>query len=83
MSRAGLACALAFTALSITIPILIKKVIDEAIVGPHHGRLLPYLGIIVALATLRFGVNFARRFATARVGSPSRRDCAGCSTTRT
>ena len=64
----GLACALAFTTLSITIPILTKKVIDEAIVGPHHGRLLPYLGIIVALATLRFGVNFARRFATARVG---------------
>ncbi len=64
----GLACALAFTALSITIPILIKNVIDEAIVGPHDGRLLPYLGIIVVLATLRFGVNFARRFATARVG---------------
>src|SRR6188508_950404 len=64
----GLACALAFTTLSITIPILIKKVIDEAIVGPHHGRLLPYLGIVVALATLRFGFNFTRRFATARVG---------------
>ena len=42
--------------------------IDEAIVGPHEGRLLPYLGIIVVLATLRFGVNFSRRFATARVG---------------
>ena len=64
----GLAFALAFTALSITIPILIKKAIDEAIVGPHEGRLLPYLGIIVVLATLRFGVNFSRRFATARVG---------------
>ncbi|HUQ22234.1 MAG TPA: ABC transporter ATP-binding protein [Gaiellaceae bacterium] len=64
----GLACALGFTGLSITIPVLTKKVIDEAIVGPHHNRLLPYLGIIVALASLRFGVNFARRFATARVG---------------
>ena len=64
----GFACALAFTTLSITIPILIKRVIDEAIVGPHDGRLLPYLGIIVVLATLRFGVNFTRRFATARVG---------------
>jgi ABC-type multidrug transport system fused ATPase/permease subunit len=64
----GLACALAFTALSITIPILIKNVIDEAIVGSDHSRLLPYLGLIVVLATLRFGVNFARRFATARVG---------------
>ena len=64
----GLACALAFTALSITIPILIKNVIDDAIVGSDDGQLLPYLGIIVVLATLRFGVNFARRFATARVG---------------
>ena len=64
----GLAFALAFTALSITIPVLIQRVIDEAIVGPHDGRLLPYLGIIVVLATLRFGVNFSRRFATARVG---------------
>jgi ABC-type multidrug transport system fused ATPase/permease subunit len=64
----GLAFALAFTTLSITIPILVKKAIDEAIVGTHEGRLLPYLGIIVVLATLRFGVNFSRRFATARVG---------------
>ena len=64
----GFACALAFTTLSITIPVLIKRVIDEAIVGPHDDRLLPYLGIIVVLATLRFGVNFTRRFATARVG---------------
>ena len=40
----GLAFALAFTTLSITIPILIKRVIDEAIVGPHDDRLLPYLG---------------------------------------
>ncbi len=64
----GLAFALAFTALSITIPILIQRVIDEAIVGPDDSLLLPYLGAIVVLATLRFGVNFSRRFATARVG---------------
>ena len=64
----GLACALAFTALSITIPILIQRVVDEAIVGTQDERLLPYLGAIVVLATLRFGVNFTRRFATARVG---------------
>ncbi len=64
----GFACALAFTTLSITIPVLIKRVIDEAIVGSHENRLLPYLGLIVVLATLRFGVNFTRRFATARVG---------------
>ncbi|MDQ3065746.1 MAG: ABC transporter ATP-binding protein/permease [Actinomycetota bacterium] len=64
----GLAFALAFTTLSITIPILIQRAIDEAIVGPHDGRLLPYLGVIVVLAALRFFVNFSRRFATARVG---------------
>jgi len=64
----GLACALAFTALSITIPVLIQRVVDEAIVGPHDGRLLPYLGAIVVLGALRFAVNFTRRFATARVG---------------
>ncbi len=64
----GLAFALAFTALSLAIPLLIKRVVDEAIVGPHDGRLLPYLGAIVVLATFRFGVNFSRRFATARVG---------------
>src|SRR5215207_7884358 len=64
----GLAFALAFTALSMTIPILIQRAIDEAIVGPHDGRLLPYLGVILVLAALRFAVNFSRRFATARVG---------------
>jgi ABC-type multidrug transport system fused ATPase/permease subunit len=64
----GLACALAFTGLSITIPILIQRAVDEAIVGPHESRLLPYLGVILLLGTTRFGVNFTRRFATARVG---------------
>ncbi|MGH3071742.1 MAG: ABC transporter ATP-binding protein [Gaiellaceae bacterium] len=64
----GLAFALTFTALSITIPILIQRAIDESIVGPHDGRLLPYLGVILVLASLRFVVNFSRRFATARIG---------------
>ncbi len=64
----GLACALVFTALSISIPILIKQVVDKAIVGPDEELLLPYLGAIILLASLRFGVNFTRRFATARVG---------------
>ena len=64
----GLACALVFTALSISIPILIKQVVDKAIVGPDEELLLPYLGAIILLASLRFVVNFTRRFATARVG---------------
>ena len=48
----ALAFALAFTGLSITIPILVQRLIDEAIVGPHEGRLLPYLGAIVLLDPL-------------------------------
>ncbi len=64
----GLACALVFTGLSISIPLLIKYVIDDAIEGPHAGRLLPYLGAILLIAAVRFGVNFTRRYATARVG---------------
>ena len=64
----GLTFALAFTCLSITIPVLIQRVVDEAIVGSQDERLLPYLGVILLLATLRFIVNFSRRFATARVG---------------
>jgi ABC-type multidrug transport system fused ATPase/permease subunit len=64
----GLSCALGFTALSITIPILIQRVIDDSIEGPHKSRLLLYLGLIMLLAALRFVVNFTRRFATARVG---------------
>jgi len=64
----GLVCALAFTGLSIAIPILIQRTIDESILGPHDSRLLPYLLVIIALAAIRFGINFTRRFATARVG---------------
>jgi ABC-type multidrug transport system fused ATPase/permease subunit len=68
LAGTGLAFALAFTALSITIPLLIQRLVDEAIVGPHRDRLLPYLGAILGLATIRFFVNFCRRFATSRVG---------------
>ena len=64
----GLLFALVNTALALTIPILIQRAVDEAIVGEHQERLLPYLGAIVVLGTIRFGANFSRRFATARVG---------------
>ncbi|MBA2331286.1 MAG: ABC transporter ATP-binding protein [Actinobacteria bacterium] len=64
----GLACALVFTGLSIAIPVLTKFVIDDAIQGDRRERLLPLLGLIVAVASVRFFVNFTRRFATARVG---------------
>jgi ATP-binding cassette, subfamily B, bacterial len=68
LAAIGLACAFAFTALSLTIPVLVQRTIDESIEGPHENRLLPYLGLIVAVAVVRFGVNFTRRFATARIG---------------
>jgi ABC-type multidrug transport system fused ATPase/permease subunit len=66
----GLACAFATTGLSLTIPILIQRAIDHSI-KPIHGagqRLWPYLLIVVILAVIRFGTNFTRRYATARVG---------------
>ena len=64
----GLTCALAFTGLSLAIPILIQRTIDNAIVGGDTELLLPYLGLIVVIAALRFVVNFTRRYATARIG---------------
>jgi len=64
----GLTCALAYTLISIAIPILIQRAIDNAIV-PHKEDLLPpYLAAIGGLALLRFVINFNRRYATARIG---------------
>ena len=68
LAALGLVCAFVFTGLSLTIPVLVQRVIDEAIEGPHDDRLVPYLALILAIACLRFGVNFTRRFATARIG---------------
>jgi ABC-type multidrug transport system fused ATPase/permease subunit len=64
----GLACALAFTALTLTIPILVQRTIDDAIDGPDRSLLVPYLAAIVVVASLRFWVNFCRRYATSRIG---------------
>jgi len=71
----GLACALATTGLSLTIPILIRRAIDYSIApssavlnAGHRARLWPYLVAIVILAAIRFVTNFTRRYATARVG---------------
>jgi len=64
----GLACALVFTLFSLLIPILVQRTIDDAIDGGDHSLLVPYLAAIVVVASLRFGVNFTRRYATARIG---------------
>ena len=64
----GLTCALLYTLISIAIPILISRAIDNAIV-PHEEHLLPpYIAAIGGLALLRFIINFNRRYATARIG---------------
>jgi ATP-binding cassette, subfamily B, bacterial len=63
----GCVFAFAYTMISITIPLLMQRAIDDAIV--HHTRSLwPYIAAIIALAALRFAVNFTRRYATARIG---------------
>jgi ABC-type multidrug transport system fused ATPase/permease subunit len=64
----GLACAFVTTLLSISVPLLYRRVIDDAILAHRPGRLGVYLGLIVALATARLGVNFLRRYSTARIG---------------
>ena len=64
----GLVCALAFTGLSLTIPVLVQRTIDDAIDGSDRSLLVPYLAAILVVAAIRFGVNFTRRYATARIG---------------
>ncbi len=64
----GLACAFAYTTLSITIPVLLQRAIDNAIVPQDTGALWPYLAAILVLSAVRFVINFTRRYATARVG---------------
>ena len=73
----GLTFALAFTALSISIPLLIRRVVDDAIVDGNDELLLPYLGAMILLASLRFVVNFCRRFAT-HAGNGSKDSSAVC-----
>ena len=54
--------------LSLAIPKLYQRTIDDAIVPGDGDALLRYLGLILAVAVARFFVNFTRRYATARVG---------------
>jgi ABC-type multidrug transport system fused ATPase/permease subunit len=64
----GLACALAYTTLTLAVSVLIQRAIDHAIVPNHVGALWPYVVAILGLALARFWINFTRRYATARVG---------------
>ncbi len=64
----GLVCALVVTALTLAIPVLMQRTIDDAIDGSDHSLLLPYLAAIVVVAGLRCWVSFTRRYATSRIG---------------
>jgi ABC-type multidrug transport system fused ATPase/permease subunit len=64
----GLACALVYTTLTLSVSVLIQRAIDHAIVPKHIGALWPYVLGILGLSLARFWINFTRRFATARIG---------------
>ena len=68
LAALAIVCALMVTAVSIGIPIIISHVIDDVVGGDNPTALLPYLLLILALALARFGVNFLRRYTTARIG---------------
>jgi ABC-type multidrug transport system fused ATPase/permease subunit len=63
----GLSLALVYTLISIAIPILMQRAVDDSIFHHRH-PLWPYILAIVGLAGIRFVGNFTRRFATARIG---------------
>ena len=63
----AIALAFCYTSISITIPVLIQRAIDHSIVA-HDQPLWPFILAIVALAAVRFLINFSRRYATARIG---------------
>lgn len=64
----ALLCALGFTGLSLLIPKLVQLAIDDAIDQSDEGKLALYLALVVAVACVRFVLNFLRRYATARIG---------------
>ena len=64
----GLVCAFVYTALSLAIPTLLQRAIDNAIVPKDLSKLTPYVAAALVLGLLRFCVNFIRRYATSRIG---------------
>ena len=67
MGVRGLTFALLYTLISIAVPLLMQRAIDDAIVAHRH-PLWPYVVAIVVLGAIRSLINFLRRYATARIG---------------
>jgi ABC-type multidrug transport system fused ATPase/permease subunit len=65
---AGLAAAFTYTALSLTIPALMQRAVDRAVVPHRLERLWPYAAAMLALSCVRFGANFSRRYVTVALG---------------
>ena len=64
----GVSCAFAITGLTLAITKLIQSVVDDAIVADRPDRVPGLVAMILALATVRFGLNFVRRWATSIIG---------------
>src|SRR4051794_32053485 len=66
----GLVSALFYSAFSLAIPIVVQQAIDHSIAptNGHRAALWPYLAAVLALALVRFPINFTRRYATSRTG---------------
>ena len=67
----GLVCAFAYSGVSLAIPLVVQRAIDNSISPPHghhHSALWPYLLAVLGLALLRFPINFVRRYSTSRTG---------------
>src|SRR3954453_6521900 len=64
----GLVCAFAYTAVSLAIPALLQRAVDNAVVPKALSKLTPYVAAAFVLGLLRFCVNSTRRYATARIG---------------
>src|SRR5919106_448837 len=67
LTALALLYALGYSLLSLAIPILVARTIDGTILNDDRPLWLQ-LALIGALAFVRSGVNFLRRYATARVG---------------
>ena len=57
----ALFCAFIYVGLSLGIPILIQRAIDNAIVPGNPSDVWPYVIAIMVLAVIRFWINFTRR----------------------
>jgi ATP-binding cassette subfamily B protein len=61
--RLALACGVALAALAAQVaqPLIVKRIIDDALVGGHRNLLLPLTGVAVAAGLVDSGLRFTRR----------------------